>query len=84
VKVFIFAFILICAGCESKVDVKKREYMESRHYKTNDNGVRYFLTCIEGFEFIGTHSGHGTNVSGPIGKCITKNRDMLKLAPQRG
>ncbi len=37
-----------------------------RVYKYSPSGIRYFIECIEGREFISGRSGHSAFVAGPI------------------
>lgn len=50
-------------------DVARTKALGFREYQETKQGIRYFLACVEGYKFIATHSGHGTNLAGPVGTC---------------
>ena len=71
----LFLMVATLSACETR----KERLLSSKHakrvYMETSLGVVYFIDCVQGFKFIATHSGYGTNLAGPIGACDTETKD---------
>ena len=59
--VLLSLFIVACS-------IQKSEKPEI-DWKLNNDGIRYFVTCIEGYSFISTSTAGG-RLAGPVGRCV--------------
>ena len=70
-KIAIVLLVLL-TGCSESTTLQKQ--VANRVMQTNILGVKYFVTCIEGYRFIATDTTHYyTTLAGPVGPCLMQN-----------
>jgi len=73
--IIVFTGVYLIVNSESNQEIVKRNNIAAdkkslRMWETTREGARYFKTCIDGYQMVGTSSTHQhTQLAGPIGKC---------------
>lgn len=67
--------VILLAGCDKRdfqtdEEIARFAKRDLREYKETSLGIHYFITCVEGYKFIATHSAYSNiSLAGPIGEC---------------